>query len=340
MSLSGLAGFLAAYVRSMRLYYAFITGVAGWLGVSYYQYVAGSPGLIARSTIARTVEVPTPDEKKLVILVILFLSWGINQVINDYLGLAEDRINAPRRPMVTGELDPDKALLLTGFLLAAAGLVTWLYLEPVALIPLGLGILLNVVYEHAKAWGILANVVFGLMISMCCLFGYFACGPTGTYFLTRSRISVLVIVAVMNGLMTFYTYFKDYAGDKAAGKRTVVVRSGLEKSRLIAVPSAFLPSALFVVLYFGFRTIEIDLNRVFVILGLLTVFLEVWTGVLYFRNPRGRMTYDSLITNFRACACGQAALLALFNPELGMMLFIFSYVFIGFLFSLHSDAKA
>ena len=46
----------------------------------------------------------------------LFLSWGINQIINDYLGLKEDRVNAPNRPMVTGELDPGKALVLTEIL--------------------------------------------------------------------------------------------------------------------------------------------------------------------------------------------------------------------------------
>ncbi|MDD3927299.1 MAG: hypothetical protein PHT33_11645 [bacterium] len=29
-------GFLRAYVKSMRLYYAFVTGITGWVGVSLY----------------------------------------------------------------------------------------------------------------------------------------------------------------------------------------------------------------------------------------------------------------------------------------------------------------
>ena len=90
--------FLRAYVKSMRLYYAFITGIAGWVGVSYYYYIR-------------------PDSvdhwRGAVILAVLFLSWGINQIINDYLGLAEDRINAPHRPMVTGELNPRAALVVS-----------------------------------------------------------------------------------------------------------------------------------------------------------------------------------------------------------------------------------
>lgn len=38
----GAVGFARAYVKSMRLYYSFITGIAGWLGVAYYDYVAHS----------------------------------------------------------------------------------------------------------------------------------------------------------------------------------------------------------------------------------------------------------------------------------------------------------
>jgi len=40
--------------------------------------------------------------------------------------------------------------------------------------------------------------------------------------------------------MTFYTYFKDYRGDRRAGKKTVVVLWGLEKSKTAAIASAFL----------------------------------------------------------------------------------------------------
>jgi len=32
--------FAFAYIKTMRLYYAFITGIAGWIGVSFYQFLA------------------------------------------------------------------------------------------------------------------------------------------------------------------------------------------------------------------------------------------------------------------------------------------------------------
>jgi geranylgeranylglycerol-phosphate geranylgeranyltransferase len=316
----------------MRLYYSFVTGIAGWVGVAYYDF-------IARSDTERTVEAAASPEKKMVILLLLFLSWGINQIVNDYLGLKEDRINAPHRPMVTGELDSSKALFVSGALIAVSALITWFYLEPAALVFLAAGMLLNVIYEYAKGHGIAGNIVFGLMITMAPLYGAYASGPTASTVFLPHRMSVLVLVWALNALMTFYTYFKDYHGDKIAGKQTVVVRYGLRKSQTLAIVSAFIPSIIFLALN---RTglLPGPFNRTFCILGVLTLFLQVWTGFLYYFNPAGIKAYASLQTNFRACACGQATLIAFFNPELSIWLFIFSYIFVGFLFELHMNPKS
>ena len=326
-----LVKFTRAYVRSMRLYYSFVTGIAGWLGVAYYEHLASDPAL-------RTTEVAPTPEKKLLILAILFLSWGVNQIVNDYLGLKEDRINAPQRPMVTGELNPQCAILVSAALMAISGFVTWFYLQPVAVLFLAGGVLLNILYENAKGFGILGNLVFGLMITMAPLYGGYASGPTAATLIAPNRISILLLVLVMNALMTYYTYFKDYRGDMLAGKRTLVVAFGLQKSRWLAVISALIPTIVFGVLRVtGMH--QTPLNNTFIILGSLTVFLQIWTGVLYWMNPSGARAYGSLGTNFRACTCGQAALIAIFNPDLAIWLFIFSYIFVGFLFDLHRNPK-
>lgn len=339
MSQTAIFRFLKAYGKSMRIYYSFVTGIAGWVGVSHYQFIVNTIGPRGTSGLVKTIEVPTSIGKQIVIIGILFLAWGINQIVNDFLGYKEDKINAPMRPMVTGELNRNHALALSLFLMLVIFLITWFYLEPVAIIPLVIGAVLNVVYEYAKGHGILGNIVFGVMIAMCGLYGFYASGPMEIY-LTRSRISALALIAVMNGLMTYYTYFKDYIGDKAAGKNTIIVEYGLEKNKLISIAASFLPSILFIIDYYIFKGFEIELNNNFIILGLMTIFLQVWTGVLYYQNPQGEMTYYSLVTNFRACTCGQATIVALFNPELGLILFLLTYVFVGFLFNLHTNIKA
>lgn len=324
--------FLKAYIKSMRLYYSFITGIAGWIGVAYYEH-------IAKSLTERTIEIIPAYEKKFVILIILFLSWGINQIINDYLGLKEDKINAPQRPMVTGELNPNKALILSIILIIVSSCITWFYLEPIAIVFLIAGVVLNIVYEYAKGYGLLGNIVFGLMITMATLYGGYAAGPTQASFLVSHRLSGLILVWVINALMTFYTYFKDYKGDKFAGKNTVVVQYGLRISKILAILSAFLPTIVFFILK-GTNMLWIEINNTFIILGILTVFLQIWTGVLYYLSPIGTKTYTSLRTNFQACACGEATIIAFFNPDLAMWLFMMSYIFVGFLFELHINQKS
>jgi len=137
--------FVRAYVKSMRLYYSFVTGVAGWLGVAYYEHLASAPAL-------RTIEIIPPPEKKLAILVILFLSWESTR--SSMITWAEGRPNhAPDRPMVTGELHPGLALGVSGLLLLGAALVTWFFLQPLAMVFLAAGVLLNVVYEYARVTG-------------------------------------------------------------------------------------------------------------------------------------------------------------------------------------------
>jgi geranylgeranylglycerol-phosphate geranylgeranyltransferase len=318
--------FVRAYVKSMRLYYAFITGIAGWIGVSFYNF--------------RMPDHVDPVRSGL-ILVKLFLSWGINQIINDYLGLPEDRINAPNRPMVTGELNPRLAMLVSSILLVGVTILSF-FLNPWAVIPLVAGVLLNVLYEYAKAWSLVANVVFGLSIAMCTVYGFLAAGPLPAPVFTSNRVCAFALVALLNALMTYYTYFKDYIGDKAAGKRTFVVKYGLTVARYAGVAGAFLPTlAFFLFDAMGWLPLgDVLFKRDFVFCGMITVFLQVWTAMLFFRNPVGERTYFSLVTNIRACVAGQVTLIAIFNGTLALYLLSASYVFIGFLFDQYKDARS
>ncbi len=318
--------FTRAYIRSMRLYYAFITGIAGWIGVSFYYWHRPDLFTLGRSGL---------------ILAVLFLSWGVNQIVNDYLGLPEDRINAPNRPMVTGELNPAWAMGTSITLLLVVLGVSW-WLNPWSVIPVILGVLLNVLYEYAKDWSLWGNVVFGVSIAMCTAYGFLAAGPLLDPLVSSNRISAFILVALMNGLMTFYTYFKDREGDKLAGKRTFVVRYGVGASRWAGLVGAFLPTLAFAFFHFtGWLPLEdVIVMRDFLFCAVITVFLQIWTAVLFFKYPVGERTYFSLVTNIRACVSGQITIIAIFNGTLALYLLTSSYVFIGFLFDLYKDARA
>lgn len=324
--LKNILKFLKEYVKSMRLYYSFVTGIAGWIGITCYEY---SADLQASGTGAR----------KLVILVLAFLGWGINQIVNDYLGLPEDRINAPQRPMVTGALNPQKALLLSSFLILGSAVITWLCLEPIAIVFLLAGVMLNVLYEKAKGYGVWGNIVFGLMICMVTLYSFFAMGPVHGFLWLSRILPVLALLCTINGLMTLYTYFKDYSGDRRTGKRTLIVIWGIKRSRIWAFAGAFLPLSVFVLLKVADR-LPIHIGGEFMLLGSLALALQIWTGALFYLKPVGKATYTSLGVNFKACVCAEAALLSLFDPLLGVQLFVISYFAVTFLFFLHKNAKA
>jgi geranylgeranylglycerol-phosphate geranylgeranyltransferase len=143
----------------------------------------------------------------------------------------------------------------------------------------------------------------------------------------------------MNGLMTYFTYFKDYEGDLKAGKKTLIVRWGADKAKRLGVFFSFLPAALFGAFYFlGYW--PDGLSPTFWLLAALTLFLELWTARLYYKNPAGERAYYSLAANFRACVCGQTALIALYDDRLAPLLFLVTYIFVGFLFDLHHDARS
>ena len=75
----------------MRLYYSFVTGITGWIGITCYEYGGGI------HTLADGVHAPSMG-RKLVVLALSFLGWGINQIVNDYLGLKEDGLTRPSDP--------------------------------------------------------------------------------------------------------------------------------------------------------------------------------------------------------------------------------------------------
>jgi geranylgeranylglycerol-phosphate geranylgeranyltransferase len=180
------------------------------------------------------------------------------------------------------------------------------------------------------------------MIAMCTLYGFLAAGPLTTPVFTSNRISVLVLVGLLNGLMTYYTYFKDYRGDAAAGKRTFVVRHGLTAARHAGMVGALLPTLAFAVLHVtGWLPLgDVLFMRDFVFCAVITLFLQLWTALHFYLHPVGEHTYFGVATAIRACVAGQVTLIAIFNGTLALYLMSASYVFIGFLFNLHGDARS
>ncbi len=288
--------FLKYYLKSMRLYYCFVTLTAGYAGLSLY---SGEMGVGTRILAG----------------FIFFCCWGVNQIINDYLNIEEDRINAPNRPMVTGKLAAKPALALSGLILLGIGGYA-LASNPASLIPAVAGVVLNIVYAYAKAWGVWGNVVFGLTIACCPWFGYTLAGGGLAEFFTRHWL-IWLCVALMNMVMTYFTYFKDEGGDRAAGQRTLIVRLGPERAALYGLWVCLIPVVLFWLFSGGYC---------FAATSMMATVLLVMTGWLFYKDCRGPKTYYNLKYNFSALCASQSALICLTSPVTGLSLGVVSVI--------------
>ncbi len=305
--------FIRAYIKSMRPYLFFATGIAGWLGIVF----SGTEVNILR---------------KFLVLVLLFASWGINQIVNDYLGIKEDRINAPNRPMVSGELNIKYALITT-FILFVVGAVISYVLNPYALIVYLIGYVFNILYEYLKAVPLLGNIWFGILLSVCPFYGALAVSKQTLFivFANKDLVFVSLFVALMFSTMTFFTYYKDYIGDKKIGKKTLVVLLSPEKARYLNLPMAFIPYiALFTVLYF--KLWQPDNNNWFFILNGISFLLIFYTALLLFRYPGGEKAAGSLKWNFSGTVLFETSFIALVNPLLSIVLFVMGFLFVYYLF--------
>ena len=199
--------FLYNYIRSMRLYYCFVTGTTVLVG------------MVLALDIASMVDYGKPTTtQQAVLLLVGFLAWGVNQIFSDYLDRKEDAINAPHRPMVTGALPPRPALLLSALLMlvfAIASACVSIWTLPV----LACGATLNCAYSLLKKVPVLNCIVYACAIGCCALYGYVGCLNA---FHDSSLLPLLAILLVtIHFLMCHNSYFKDVPGDKAAGIRTL-----------------------------------------------------------------------------------------------------------------------
>lgn len=198
--------FLYYYLRSMRLYYGFVTATTVLVGLCL-AHVNHAPGELGHWTL--------PDA---LMLVFGFLAWGANQIFSDWCDRKEDAINAPHRPMVTGALAPRPAFALSAaILIVIAGTSAWMSFWTIPF--LILGGCLNILYSRLKSVPVLNCLVYAAAISCCALYAVAgikdSCPDWGTV------AFVAITILPVHFLMCHNSYYKDVAGDRAAGVRTI-----------------------------------------------------------------------------------------------------------------------
>ena len=150
----------------------------------------------------------------------LLLTAG-TMCINDYYDREIDVVNAPDRPIPSGQVPPRYALNL-GVLLVASGVAVSALINPLSLMIAAASAALMAYYNaHGKRTGFLGNLIVGICVSLPFLFGGAAAG----------RISgVLIVFSLMAFLANtgreIAKGIADVEGDEKGGARTLAVKYG------------------------------------------------------------------------------------------------------------------
>ncbi len=159
---------------------------------------------------------------------------------NDVFDLEADRINRPLRPLVTGALSRQAAMLISGvgggFGLFAAW---WVGRALFALAVLALAVMLAY-SPWLKSRGIRGNLAVAVVASLPLVYGAVAVGDW------RAGLVPSVLAALLHLAREIVKDVEDVAGDLALGRRTLPIVWGAEAGFLAAsgILAVFVPLAL------------------------------------------------------------------------------------------------
>ncbi|MER7016292.1 UbiA family prenyltransferase [Saccharopolyspora sp. NPDC000359] len=158
--------------------------------------------------------------------------WLAGHYIGDYYDRELDRIAKPQRPIPSGRLAAGTALACgIGLAVAAVVLLAWANWRTVVLVGLALGGI--VAYSRfCKARGLSGNLVRGVITALAFLIGAMVAAPLPGW----SAIAFSVVFLLHDAASNLVGTLRDVDGDRAAGYRSVPVRSGVRHAaRLAAV---------------------------------------------------------------------------------------------------------
>ncbi len=310
---------LLAYLSSMRLYAAPVSVAAGIIGLVNYP----------AANLVRLI----------IILAVLFFGWGINQVVNDYLGQKEDLHNAPKRPLVSGQLNLNFAVWLSASLFIL-GLILSFILNPRSCLIYVFVFLLNIIYQKKKHLPLLGNIIFGLLLAPCVYYAAICANPQNTFSIfLNSRIAAMsILVWQINFLLCFYSDFKDYQGDKKADIKTFVVALGTQKASIIGLLLLSIPFSCF--FYFSLIANQTGINPFSLMLIIAAGIMLFYQAIVFIILP----AQQKEITNLKWFSLGviifETAIAALVSPRLALLTGVISFILAELIFLLNKKYLA
>lgn len=179
-----------------------------------------------------------------------FTLTGASMAINDYYDRKIDAINEPKRPIPSGRISPNNAVIFTA-LLSIIGLASSWQISMSAFIVAVFAWAVMMIYSM---WGKRTGFLGNLMVSTCIALPFIYGGLLSGRIMASLSFSLLAFLANTGREIT--KGIVDIQGDKAAGVNTIAVRYGATRAAdiatlffIAAVASSVIPVYLGLVSY-------------------------------------------------------------------------------------------
>ena len=154
---------------------------------------------------------------------------------NDYFNVEEDKINAPNRPIVRGDISKKEALVFSASSLAVGIMIPLLLKHPIdSIIILYTVTLLDMLYNAVlKKYGIIGNLAVSISTAMPFIYGAVLITPLTN--LPTTTISFFTIALLATLSREIIKDIRDLPGDKKAGIITLPQVVGISNSFKISI---------------------------------------------------------------------------------------------------------
>lgn len=202
------------FIRLLRPVNCFMVGLAVWVG----EIVAYGKFYLYQSLLG---------------FLTAFTLTGASMIANDYWDRDADAINSPNRPIVSGLISINAALLYL-LILVAIGLFSALLTNANCLLIALTSLSVSILYSYrGKKLGILGNLMVGLCIAIPLFYGGFVYSDLSSIGLRALSLFDLLVFLAITG-REVNKGIADVEGDKTRGERTVAILFGLKTAAVVA----------------------------------------------------------------------------------------------------------
>ncbi len=260
----------------------------------HFFYVSGAAGL----TGMMLAYGDPPTWKAVTTFLICFFSYGLIQALCDTFDLETDRINAPFRPMVTGELPVRTMWFVLGSLLAGVA-VLFYFINPLMLGFQAVALAFSFTYNRMKRIPNAGPIWNGIIVATLPFLG--ALGVSEIDTVTGFPLELYVFAGLVCFVYAGFVltgYFKDVEGDSRTGYRTAPVYYGIRAARWQVIPYSVI--ALAGILFFlSDQTVILQGGKghreVFFALGTIGLMIVIVSNTILVKDPSQKNSYKSLL---------------------------------------------